>query len=363
MDSAVSDSSPLSSPVDLDDDDAPSASPPYIEQSEPQKETKHRAPKRRADEKLDDVLTLFDGFRWTLKDFLEQLRDSTTIESRPESKITKKRRQSAWATFKRFAYCDMPSRGQARQLLKAEEQMGLASWCTELTSETLRREVLSLAQNTTFGAYGDSTSDVNARVERVFIDSPQAIVDSAPTWLHLFNVASQSTQSHKLLETTLEMSRQIAKDSILVFAYLCRKLQNRRSDMMASLIGIYLYEGGAKTRVIDTLAQLGVCLSSKSILNRVHLLESEAEDNVRRLGLNPTSVITWDNFEFREGRRGERVGDEAEFRSITTALVTGNRYPELSSLSADIWKPLQNPLSAKSIFINVKGDGVPLEVR
>ena len=370
MSSTTALSSPLSSPT-ITDDDVSLAFEPLIDISVPVRENQKRKTALQPQQKLDAALKYLAGLRWTLEDLLEQLYESKTVKpkkrmkkkDKEKEKQGKRRRSLAWGYFKRFAYRTLPDSGrEAKDLLDANEQQGLRSWSMPLICEILRKEISSLAQHAVFGAFQDIAPNPKVEVEQILEKSPEVIVTNAPTWLCLFHVASHPTQTQKPMEIKPERLSQLAKDRILIFSALCRQMQPRLSDGIACIIGIYLYEGGARTRVIDTMHRLGVCVSSKSVLKRVHSMEGAAEENVRLLGIDTTSVVTWDNFEFREGRRGEREGDETEFRSITTALVTENRYPELASLDASLWKPIQIPLSAKSIFLNLQGDGVPKKV-
>lgn len=244
----------------------------------------------------------------------------------------------------------------------AMDQKGLHPWCVEIVAETLRREIVALARHPSFGNFNCDTQTIGKDVEARISGAIEATVEKAPTWLCIINTSGNSRRSNQTIRMTAEMNHQTAKDTILVFSRLCQLLQARKSDGIPALLGIYLYEGGAKTRTIDTFSRLGLCLTSKVVLKRIHALEKAAEQSVRELGRDPSSVVTWDNFEFREGRRGERTGDQAQFRSITTAMITQNRCEDSRPLKSSDWQPECFPLSASKILSRINGSRIPSQV-
>ena len=118
------------------------------------------------------------------------------------------------------------------------------------------------------------------------------------------------------------------------------------STNFQSVMGLYIYQGGARRRVLDTLCQLGLTMSYSTLQRRMSSLSDEARRKIRTIGRASTTVVTYDNFVFAEGRRGERIGDVREFRSITTALIFEGQGLGVTVLRQNMWQPENYPLSA-----------------
>ncbi|KAL8798407.1 MAG: hypothetical protein Q9182_006685 [Xanthomendoza sp. 2 TL-2023] len=93
------------------------------------------------------------------------------------------------------------------------------------------------------------------------------------------------------------------------------------STNVQTILGLYVYKGGAQRRVVDTLSQLEISMSYKTLQRRTVGLTEEARRRIRVVGRIPTSIVTYDNFDFAEAQRRERIGDVGTFRSLTTALL------------------------------------------
>lgn len=68
-------------------------------------------------------------------------------------------------------------------------------------------------------------------------------------------------------------------------------------------------------------------------------MERSGRTEVRKLGQQPIAVFTYDNFEYTEVKRSERLGDKKNFVSITTALVTQGRLIPSGGLIQSMWNP------------------------
>ena len=102
-------------------------------------------------------------------------------------------------------------------------------------------------------------------------------------------------------------------------------MRPNRSTNFQTVMGLYLYQGGARRRVLDTLNKLGLIASYTTLQRRMADLTEEAARKVQEIGQLSSAIVTWDNFEFAEGKRDKRTNDHRIFRSITTALVFEGR--------------------------------------
>ena len=80
-------------------------------------------------------------------------------------------------------------------------------------------------------------------------------------------------------------------------------------------------------------------MSYSTLQRRMSSLSDEARRKIRTIGRASTTVVTYDNFVFAEGRRGERIGDVREFRSITTALIFEGQGLGVTVLRQNMWQP------------------------
>ena len=137
----------------------------------------------------------------------------------------------------------------------------------------------------------------------------------------------------------------------------CSLMRPGRSTNFPTTMGLYLYEAGVRRRALDSLSRLGFVPSYTTITRRLNEARRFAEEQVKAVGRDPISVLTWDNFEFKERRRGERSGDHATFRSITTALVIESRVSMSKPLAPGMWRPRTFPLSAVDIGLKLELGG------
>ena len=80
-------------------------------------------------------------------------------------------------------------------------------------------------------------------------------------------------------------------------------------------------------------------MSYNTIQRRMKGLTHEAGRKVCTVGQAPSGVLTYDNFEFSESKRGERAGDQRTFRSIITYLTIEGRGFDCGRLEQSMWRP------------------------
>ena len=139
-------------------------------------------------------------------------------------------------------------------------------------------------------------------------------------------------------------------------------LRPNTSTNFQSVMGLCIYQGGARRRVLDTLCHLGLTMSYSTLQRRMSSLSDEARRKIRTIGRASTTVVTYDNFVFAEGRRGERIGDVREFRSITTALIFKGQGLGVTVLRQNMWQPENYPLSAIGLALRLKPDDIDAQV-
>ncbi|KIJ15266.1 hypothetical protein PAXINDRAFT_11806 [Paxillus involutus ATCC 200175] len=72
---------------------------------------------------------------------------------------------------------------------------------------------------------------------------------------------------------------------------------NRKSNTLQSILGIFLQSIHAPQKVIDTLARLGISISTDSINRTICSLSAESQNSLRELGQSLLASYTYDNFD------------------------------------------------------------------
>jgi len=109
---------------------------------------------------------------------------------------------------------------------------------------------------------------------------------------------------------------------VLMLSMMCMSLHRKKCTNLPTSFGMYMFDGGATKRVINTSHHLGICPSYSQLRIKHTELARRAEHEVRVLGSGSTKlVLAYDNFEFQDFKAEERIGDPTKFLSITTAVA------------------------------------------
>lgn len=333
--SLLSDPDLSSPPIEIEDETSPAAILP------PPSTSKQR--KIRNDNKLDHILEALRAVRWGVKDFLEVLEERKEVVPFHENGSYKK----AYHSFNRYAYQSLPQRRTSLYVLGKHPDPALKAWAFEIVGQELRKEVKSLVTHEAFGNW--TPSALQGSEELNFNRVPEVIAERAPGWSSLLKAATVNSENQD--------ADLVKSSDFIMVSMLCRRARMRSSDKMAAALGIYLYHAGTKRRALDTLAGLGICVSYRSIMRRLERMEELSVQEVRKLGQNSLSVPTYDNFEFQEQRRGERLGDSRpSLRSITTALVIEDRLKLTEPFSCNMWQPEKFLLRSRDMALENSRD-------
>jgi hypothetical protein len=113
---------------------------------------------------------------------------------------------------------------------------------------------------------------------------------------------------------------------------------------------------------MELFNSLGLCRSYRPTRELVLSLCEQGQQKLLQIGSNPTTIMTYDNFEYTDGRRGDRLGDKRSFRSVTTALVfNGQGIPE-GGLRQSMWQP-NIPLRTIDVVNKVQRDNLFFHTR
>ena len=86
-------------------------------------------------------------------------------------------------------------------------------------------------------------------------------------------------------------------------------------------MNLYLYQGGARCRVLNTFNQSSLIIFYKSIQRRLETLIKIIMKRIERVDKLSLIILDYDNYDYTAGRRDERMRETRKFVSITTILM------------------------------------------
>ncbi|KAJ7019237.1 hypothetical protein C8F04DRAFT_1323987 [Mycena alexandri] len=122
---------------------------------------------------------------------------------------------------------------------------------------------------------------------------------------------------------------------------------NQQSNMLQSVIGIFLHASNTPSKVIETLARMGISISLDSIHNAVHSLSRETFGRLRAMGRSLLVSYAYDNFDINFPNTVPTVEQSTDTLTHMTSgglifLEHGVKEEDLRC-SEELWKT--NPLN------------------
>ncbi|KAJ7169358.1 hypothetical protein C8R43DRAFT_1121232 [Mycena crocata] len=124
---------------------------------------------------------------------------------------------------------------------------------------------------------------------------------------------------------------------------------NQQSNMLESVIGIFLHASNTPSKVIETLARMGISISPGSILNAVHSLSQETHKRLRVMGQSLLVSYAYDNFDINFPNLVPTVEKSTDTLTHMTSggliyLEHGVKEDDLKC-SEELWR--NNPLNSE----------------
>ena len=94
-----------------------------------------------------------------------------------------------------------------------------------------------------------------------------------------------------------------------------------------SIMSFYLYQGGARRRLLNTFNQSSLIIFYKSIQRRLKTLTKVVMKRIERVDKLSSIILDYDNYDYTADRRGERMKEARKFVSITTTLMIEGDEP------------------------------------
>jgi hypothetical protein len=127
----------------------------------------------------------------------------------------------------------------------------------DLSTDSLAAELRALINTSSFGQF-DHTTDLETLDFDLAFETLQSI---APQWHSLLTSLLQNQRAHRDSYTAISNLQGTAKRAFVVTSIICHSQAPKRSNILASIMDIYLVGSGTKRRVLETLSGLGLCHS------------------------------------------------------------------------------------------------------
>ncbi|MCJ1294519.1 hypothetical protein MMC34_006077 [Xylographa carneopallida] len=250
--------------------------------------TKHVKSRRSNEDKTLEILAYMSQNRITIPKFLRCLA------------LHRRRVECAkpFKTFKQFAY---HTATQEDGFLDSSDWAGImegGGWA--FAANAIYKEVETLCQTPIYGVFRQSEQDGSIGELSEYLAVTER---SAPRLTSLL-----ARVSHSSRKKDQEPEFKHNKGLIVICSLLCHTMHRNSSSALQTVIGLFLYNGGAKRYVIEALNKLGLSVSYKVIQAELANIAKSSKDKVRDLDRSPLTIATYDNFEYSEGKRGERRG-------------------------------------------------------
>ena len=235
---------------------------------------REKKPRRRRseEEKAENMLRLLKEMRWDVKRFLRTL--------------YKHRRQHTFRVAQKhffdFAYAELPRDPDFERIMKPKKKEPIIEYSSKRTIDALHSELKSLGSHEAFGEFHPPSKDQDLGAIPFIPDATPTIAELAPKWLHLLQrVCSENTSSP---------NASVIQPATLILATLCHLMRRKKSNNFQTTLGLYLYQGGTRRRVLDTLCRFGLIISYTTMQRRLTSLRVEAEPRVEAVAQAPSTV-------------------------------------------------------------------------
>ena len=188
-----------------------------------------------------------------------------------------------------------------------------------------------------------------------FVDLKDAMSTCAFRWLSFIDVVARfkSEASEKI--------DNIKKYLIILFVF-CHLLHFRKSSNFQIMFAFYLYHDNVRRRVINFLCSLELTSFYKIMKNHMNSIHEKRCIRNKVIGHAHSIVLTYDNFEFSENRRGEQIDETRRFKFITFAFMFELHDRNAVFLFWFMWNFQEYFLSSKMIVSSVINDAVDKKV-
>ncbi len=189
---------------------------------------------------LQQVLQALRRCRWTFKDLIHNW---VQEEDKDNHEVILEHRSYKTAAQRR------------RVLVTAVESLVASG--VDTTTSTLLAEFNHLLQTPFLGQFDHTTNVDTIDFHLAFQD----IKATAPVWHKLLTELLRNQRSHWSSYNACSDKQVLSKRVYFITSVICHSRAKKRSNLLPSILDMYLLGSGVKRRVIETLSGLGICHS------------------------------------------------------------------------------------------------------
>lgn len=154
--------------------------------------------------------------------------------------------------------------------------------------DELHKELRVLGQAKAFGGFHPPSEDKDLGAIPSIKDASPTVKELAPQWLHLLQCVCSDDMASP--------NASAVQSATLILTTMSHLMRPKKCFNFQTKFGLYLYQGGASRRVLDTLCRFGMIVSYTTLQRRLTSLRTEAERRVEAVGQAPSTIRTYANF-------------------------------------------------------------------
>ena len=136
----------------------------------------------------------------------------------------------------------------------------------------------------------------------------------------------------RLIDQTIkaEFSSQfkdVIDPTVIFITALCHFMHSNIVNNFQSIMNLYLYQRGARRKVLDTFNQSSLIIFYKSIQRRLKTFTKTVMERIEHVDKFSLIILDYDNYDYTTDRRDERMKEIRKFVSITTTLMIKGDEP------------------------------------
>ncbi|KIX06423.1 uncharacterized protein Z518_04399 [Rhinocladiella mackenziei CBS 650.93] len=296
--------------------------------------------------------TYWQKWRWGIGEFVQHSYNCRDLDSAHRRRWQRFRRWLAESSASLQIWEDLPP-AQRELMFQA-----FGGW--DYVMQCLDKELCALECLDAFGSWNIHRKE---QLADMIVGVGQQTIETAPKFgamLHglVINQRTAKESKRPTKKNEKEEERAAAKVATIAAIILFSRHSNSNNNIPVN-VGLHCLDAGVGKRTISILQGMGLCPSFATLKNKEEVLRSAAAAEIRRVGQGPHRIYgAWDNFEFKDHRQHERIGDASTFRSTTTAVICIGDDHEEPTLLHDMWRQNQ-PIKPTTIVKNmIAGDAL-----
>ena len=290
------------------------------------RKSNRRSPTTAAD-KLYRTYQEWDRWRWDLGDHIYQ-----SFLHRDTDKYLRHR----WKKFVNWLQTEHGKCIWVDRTTEEREILFQACGGWDYVSDVLIKELEGTSTLPALGQWEPETEDITAMIEGL----GRAIVEKAPylsALLYRLGVNSRVGEGKYPVQGPEDA--RYARKLTTIFSILLFSKHSKTNNRFPVHFGLHLLHSGTKGRSIAVLAGMGLCPSLPTLEAKQKGLKDHALQQVRLVSKHYSRIYgSWDNFDYKDGRRHERIGHVSKFQSITTAMICVDITDHRTALPRHLWR-------------------------